>query len=1631
MAEIKNSFLKGKMNQDLDSRILPKGEYREANNLSLSRSEGSDVGALESILGNSAVVDAGGSGNKIIGHFVDDSNGDVYYFRTNYDELDPAPSNTNHQICVYNSITDTNTVLVEGAWLNFSIQNQMIGINLIEGLLFFSDNRNQPRKININNALNSLYYYTSEDQISVAKFAPTFAPEYINLRANLTNNYTPELTNLPSTMTNAADIETVPVGVYEVSDSNISVKKYANGDPITEAQDLADWNAATTAGEGCFAYYDNYIGNEVTYGILYNKYAVIDPRGLAPVGFSIPSDADWAQIISASGPYANEYKSTTLWASPTGTNANGLNIKPAGIREAGATDFSELTTKTRFWTSSAIASGAASYVEFDNTNTIPTTTTATVNQGYSVRVIKDNNYNGWNGDPELIKDKFVKFSYRFKFDDNEYSVIAPFSQDVFIPEQQGQFINDDETAAFVSTVVEFMQNSINNAVLNIKLPCIDIINKYKIKGIEIIFTESDKQAYQVLEKIKVNSDFIASLNYTNIYQYSYQSTKPINTLPAFETTRVYDKVPVKALAQESVGNRILYSNYHESYDAPAGLDYYVSVEDKSSQQFIEYPQHSLKQNRNYQVGVVLADKYGRQTDVILSNYDGLLDVNGDPQPGSNVYSDYNTLQFTGNVASWPGDTLAVNFDHPISTNNYADPNYYSVDFDETTGALNPFFESDSYQYFTSTNATDFLSVLNHADATNTDNTLNVFVNEGNGWILQELTVDYVIVNTAGKLQINFTPAHGAIPSGFNVKIEILFSSEKLYKYRTGGGNTLGQRPLFPNFPTTYQNYFAVGRKLSGQYIDYTEITSVTPPSEGVVTSVSLTTKEEIAVRYLFSNTSQTRPEPTITPNTVKTFATYKINVNGFYTYRLGVKQQQQDYYNVYLPGIVNGYPIEGSELEQGETGFITLVSDNINKVPRNLQEVGPLQNQFTSDETMFPRVVNIAPFGTAPYIIRTKQFDPSNSPDSVDLVGTVEDIFPGLTINSGAGDVNEYAVYDFDTKPYVAKLSTQKPIGITEGDFAHPGAGYPYPENMSLAVYETSPFVSQLELFYETSSAQLISDLNIEIQNESDEINGSTFDSVVVAFSENDATGTILTGDFFPTIGAQIVTDATCSIISVYSEDPSTQSIDTNIDYISRFAIESGASTGSVRIKTAAGTNDPTGFYAGGPTENLYNVQYRGRFQITLRWSRGGVDTEEIVTIQLSNDDPVIYDLAEASEIEPAANPPGEQVIMKQYPIFIFQPVTAIRCPKGINGSAADAFPPNPASGNRTVFDTTNYGWSVEGARYISADGTTTNYYGSYPGNSGSTNPITDIVYQLTSSDQGHFVEPSNANIPLALGFELRGKALAVSNPGSYDYYLKLTDNLGASKTATTGYTIGGASYWGWIVNAPYSAAAPGDTYRGNSDITLDTRDQSGLPVWQGQIQNWNENDLWIWARVSIPTVQIINSNYPNTVTASAFGSDAVLGTNSAGNISSGYGIANTTITHSNNYGNPVIFGSWVLVARLKGFNPTAAQIAAGVVPGQESPVGSNESYDWQECAIVNATFEVTSPANQLNGNSYGLVNLGYTTSSNPPSVFSDVLPYNAENVNPPFYPQNSPNDENLKYKTVVGTNTFIGPTIP
>ena len=176
----------------------------------------------------------------------------------------------------------------------------------------------------------------------------------------------------------------------------------------------------------------------------------------------------------------------------------------------------------------------------------------------------------WPGDPDYLEDRFVRFSYRFKYDDNEYSLMAPFTQIAYIPKQNGFFLNGDEDAAYQSTIVNFMENQVQNIGLVIPLPtnANRIVRDYKISEVEILFRESDSVAVKVLESISAGKISGAS-GADNYYAYDYQSRKPYKTLPEAQTVRVYDKVPVRAFSQESSGNRIIYGNYRDQHTPPA------------------------------------------------------------------------------------------------------------------------------------------------------------------------------------------------------------------------------------------------------------------------------------------------------------------------------------------------------------------------------------------------------------------------------------------------------------------------------------------------------------------------------------------------------------------------------------------------------------------------------------------------------------------------------------------------------------------------------------------------------------------------------------------------------------------------------------------------------------------------------------------------------------------------------------------------------------------------------------------------------------------------------------------------------------------------------------------------------
>ena len=118
---------------------------------------------------------------------------------------------------------------------------------------------------------------------------------------------------------------------------NLDVSTYRNGDPIPLVTDAATWYSLTT---GAYCYYNNDSATyAAVYGKLYNWYAVNDPRGLAPTGYHIPSDAEWTTLVNCLGGSAvagGAMKEAGLlhWYSPNygATNSSFFGGLPGGYR---------------------------------------------------------------------------------------------------------------------------------------------------------------------------------------------------------------------------------------------------------------------------------------------------------------------------------------------------------------------------------------------------------------------------------------------------------------------------------------------------------------------------------------------------------------------------------------------------------------------------------------------------------------------------------------------------------------------------------------------------------------------------------------------------------------------------------------------------------------------------------------------------------------------------------------------------------------------------------------------------------------------------------------------------------------------------------------------------------------------------------------------------------------------------------------------------------------------------------------------------------------------------------------------------------------------------------------------------
>ena len=201
------------MNKSLDERLIPNGEYVDAMNVRLGSTEESEVGSVESTKGNEVLttINLGVFGAteynlsndaKCIGAFEDGANETIYWFI--HDSNQPSVStgkadlivsyNVNTKSTEYHIVSFKNQNDPTNTTLNFNPQYLITEVNMVDNLLFFTDNYNPPRKINVNKSyayptgLAADDGFLSSDILVIVK-PPAQAPEVVGVRSDETNYY--------------------------------------------------------------------------------------------------------------------------------------------------------------------------------------------------------------------------------------------------------------------------------------------------------------------------------------------------------------------------------------------------------------------------------------------------------------------------------------------------------------------------------------------------------------------------------------------------------------------------------------------------------------------------------------------------------------------------------------------------------------------------------------------------------------------------------------------------------------------------------------------------------------------------------------------------------------------------------------------------------------------------------------------------------------------------------------------------------------------------------------------------------------------------------------------------------------------------------------------------------------------------------------------------------------------------------------------------------------------------------------------------------------------------------------------------------------------------------------------------
>jgi uncharacterized protein (TIGR02145 family) len=164
-------------------------------------------------------------------------------------------------------------------------------------------------------------------------------------------------------------MNSVKIGHQEWSSENLNIDHFNNGDEIQQVESAEDWLKCLENKTPAWCYFDNNPDNGNKYGKLYNAFAVMDVRGIAPEGWYVPTDEEWSELFEFLGDSSvagKLLKSSSGWLprrvsslnpnsqreDGNGTNCYSFNALPGGHRCPVSAQFKYLGEYGHWWSTS-------------------------------------------------------------------------------------------------------------------------------------------------------------------------------------------------------------------------------------------------------------------------------------------------------------------------------------------------------------------------------------------------------------------------------------------------------------------------------------------------------------------------------------------------------------------------------------------------------------------------------------------------------------------------------------------------------------------------------------------------------------------------------------------------------------------------------------------------------------------------------------------------------------------------------------------------------------------------------------------------------------------------------------------------------------------------------------------------------------------------------------------------------------------------------------------------------------------------------------------------------------------------------------------------------------------------------